>query len=171
MKCNNNNFLQSTEKIKKLEDITNAVLDELTVLCAECDIGSNSINRQSFACFTESPTHVTFRARLGGSSETDSSSLVSLLDSWVSGGATIIVTGILMTVDSECSLAISSLSEKECLSDQATTSSSSSSTSGIIGGVVAVMLIITIALTVFGIAALVILKRHRSKLSTTNAKQ
>ena len=125
---------------------------------------------QLFACFTESPTHVTFRARLGGSSETDSSSLVSLLDSWVSGGATIIVTGILVTVDAECSVTISSLSEKECLSDQATTSSSSSSTSAIIGGVVAVVLIITIALTVFGIAALVILKRRRSKLSTTNAK-
>ena len=120
---NNNNFLQTTEKIKKLEDITNAILQELTVSCAECGIGSDSINRQLFACFTESPTHVTFRARLGGSTETDSGSLISLLDSWVSGGATIIVTGILVTVDAECSVAITSLSEKECLSDQATTSS------------------------------------------------
>ena len=171
MKCNNNNFLQTIEKIKKLEDITNAVLDELTVSCAECGIGSNSINRQSFACFSESPTHVTFRARLGGSSETDSGSLISLLESWVSGGATIILTGILMTVDAECSVAISSLSEKECLSDQATTSSSSSSTSAIIGGVVAVVLIITTALTVFGIAALVIWKRRRNNFSTTNTKQ
>ena len=171
MKCNNNNFLQTIEKIKKLEDITNAVLDELTVSCAECGIGSDSINRQSFACFTESPTHVTLRARLGGSSETDSGSLISLLESWVSGGATIIVTEILMTVDAECSVAISSLSEKECLADQATTSSSSSSTSAIIGGVVAVVLIITIALTVFGIAALVIWKRRRNNFSTTNTKQ
>ena len=153
MKYNNNNFLQTTEKIKKLENITNAVLDELTVSCAECGIGRDRINRQLFACFSESPTHVTFRARLGGSSETDSGSLISLLESWVSGGATIILTGILMTVDAECSVVITFLSEKECLSEQATTSSSSSSTSAIIGGVVAVVLIITIALTVFGIAA------------------
>ena len=159
----------SCRQLRKLRSWRIAILHELTVSCAECGIGRNSINRQSFACFSE--CHVTFRARLEGSSETDSGSLISLLESWVSGGATIILTGILMTVDAECSVAITSLSEKECLADQATTSSSSSPTSGIIGGVVAVVLIITIALTVFGIAALVIWKRRRSKLSTTNAKQ
>ena len=106
--------LQSTERNEKLEDITSAVLEELTDSCAECGISSNIIDRQSFACFPESPTHVTFRARLRGSSETDSGSLISLLESWVSGGATIIVTGVLMTVDAECSVAISSLSEGEC---------------------------------------------------------
>ena len=111
-----NIILQSSdEKNEKLEDISSAVLDELTTeSCAECGISSDIIDRQSFACFPESPTHVTFRARLGGSSETDSGSLISLLESWVSGGATIIVTGVLMTVDAECSVAISSLSEGEC---------------------------------------------------------
>ena len=107
-------FLQTTSTEQKLEDITSAVLDELTASCAECGISSDIIDRQSFSCFPESPTHVTFRARLGGSSETDSGSLISLLESWVSGGATIIVTGVLMTVDAECSVAISSLGEGEC---------------------------------------------------------
>ena len=107
-------FLQTTSTEQKLEDITSAVLEELTDSCAECGISSDIIDKQSFACFPESPTHVTFRARLGGSSETDSGSLISLLESWVSGGATIIVTGVLMTVDTECSVAISSLSEGEC---------------------------------------------------------
>ena len=107
-------FLQTSSTEQKLEDITSAVLEELTASCAECGISSDIIDRQSFSCFPESPTHVTFRARLGGSSETDSGSLISLLESWVSGGATIIVTGVLMTVDAECSVAISSLSEGEC---------------------------------------------------------
>ena len=106
--------MQSTERTEKLEDIISAVLEELTDSCAECGISSDIIDRQSFACFPESPTHVTFRARLRGSSETDSGSLISLLESWVSGGATIIVTGVLMTVDAECSVAIASLSEGEC---------------------------------------------------------
>ena len=106
--------MQSTERTEKLEDITSAVLEELTDSCAECGISSDIIDRQSFACFPESPTHVTFRARLGGSSETDSGSLISLLESWVGGGSTIIVTGVLMTVDAECSVVISSLSEGEC---------------------------------------------------------
>ena len=103
-----------TSTVQKLEDITNAVLEELTGSCAECGITSDIIDRQSFACYPESPTHVTYRARLEGTSETDSGSLISLIDDWVSGGASIIVTGVLMTVDSECSVAISSLSEREC---------------------------------------------------------
>ena len=103
-----------TSTVQKLEDITNAVLEELTGSCAECGITSDIIGRPSFACYPESPTHVTYRARLEGSSETDSGSLISLIDDWVSGGASIIVTGVLMAVDSECSVAISSLSEGEC---------------------------------------------------------
>ena len=165
-------FLQTTSTEQKLEDITSAVLEELTESCAECGISSYIIDRQSFACFPESPTHVTFRARLGGSSETDSGSLISLLESWVSGGATIIVTGVLMTVDAECSVAISSLSEGEysmtttqtpdttasSVTTSDTSQSSTDNTTAIIGGVVAVVFII--ALTVL-IAALVLRSRRR----------
>ena len=57
---------------------------------------------------------MTYRARLEGTSETDSGSLISLIEQWVRGGASVIVTGVLMTVDSDCSVAISSLSEPEC---------------------------------------------------------
>ena len=134
------------------------MVDELTDSCAECGICSDIIDEQFFACFPESPTHVTFRARLGGSSETDSVSLISLLESWVSGGATIIVTAVLMTVDAKCSVAISSLSEGECIPETATTSSTSN-TAAIIGGVV-VAVVFIIALTVL-IVALVLRSRRR----------
>ena len=170
-------FLQTTSTEQKLEDITSAVLEELTDSCAECGISSDIIDRQSFSCFPESPTHVTFRARLGGSSETDSVSLISLLESWVSGGATIIVTGVLMTVDAECSVAISSLSEGECsmtttqppdttassatTSDGSTSQSSTDNTAAIIGGVVAVVFIIALTVLIFGIVALVLRSRRR----------
>ena len=104
---------------------------------------------------------MTFRARLGGSSETDSGSLISLLESWVSGGATIIVTGVLMTVDAECSVAISSLSEGECSTELLATStesparstelpaSSTDNTASIIGGMTALFIIV--ALVVAGV--------------------
>ena len=103
-----------------LEDITKVVIEELTTLCAECD--NDIIDNQSFVCFPESPTSVTYRARLKGTSETDSGSLISLIEKWVSGGASIIVTGVLMTVDSECSVTISSLSEGECFPITSTSS-------------------------------------------------
>ena len=152
---------------QKLEDITNAVLEELTGSCAECGI-TNDIDRQSFVCYSESPTHVTYRARLEGTSETDSGSLISLIEDWVGSETGIIVTGVLMTVDSECSVAISSLTEGEC--SGSTTSSSQSSTDNtaaiIGGGVVAAFLIIAITVMVVAL----ILKYRRGNLSIKKAK-
>ena len=112
----------------KLEDIANAVLKQLTLSCAECDIFNLVIEAPSFACFSESPTSVTYRARVKSASETDSDSLISLIEEWVSDGARIIVNGVLMTVDSECSVAISSLSEGECLTNDTTTNPTTNST-------------------------------------------
>ena len=98
-----------------MEDITSAVLEQLSVSCIECGITSDIIDRQSFSCYSESPTYVTYRARLEGTSETDSGSLISLIEEWVlSNKASIIVTGVLMRVDSECSVAISSFGEGKC---------------------------------------------------------
>ena len=165
---------------EKLEDISNAVLEELTASCADCGITSDIIDRQSFACFPESPTYVTYRARLEGTSETDSGSLISLIEKWVSGRASIIVTGVLMTMDSECSVAISSLSEGECsptqpptidtkpptidnTTDTQTDQTSTDNTAAIIGGVVAVVivLIITIAITVIVIVIVILVMKNR----------
>ena len=177
------------------------MLEELTDSCAECGISSDIIDRQSFSCYPESPTHVTFRARLGGSSETDSGSLISLLESWVSGGATIIVTGVLMTVDAECSVAISSLGEGECSmtttqppdttastptstdstgtptsTDSTGTPSSDSqsstdNTAAVIGGVVAVILIIAITIIIIAIVALIMKSRRHGDLSIRKAEE
>ena len=60
----------------------------------------------------------------------------------MSGEAGIIMSGVLVTVDSQCSVAISSLGEGECQS------STSDNTTAIIGGVVTVILILTLAVVV-----------------------
>ena len=137
------------------------VLKQLTALCAECGISDDIIDEQSFACFPESPTYVTYRARLEGTSETNSSSLISLIEEWVSGGAGIIVTGVLMTVDSKCSVTISSLIEEECTTTQPPTTDSTG-TAAIIGGVLTVILILSVALTIAIIAVTLILKNRRA---------
>ena len=90
-------------------------MHQLDASCLDCGISDDIIDRQSFACFEESPSFLTYRARLEGTSETDSGSLISLIEDWVrGGGGSVIVTGVLMTVDSQCSVTISSLSEPEC---------------------------------------------------------
>ena len=138
-----------------LEDITHAVLKELSASCAECGITDDIINKQSFACSPESPTYVTYRARLEGTSETDSGSLISLIEEWVSGGASIIVTGVLMTVDTKFSVAISSLSEGECSPTQPPTKNPFSTTyATIIGGV-----LIIIAITLLFVVVIFIVRR------------
>ena len=145
---------------EKLEDVTNAVIEEMTASCAECGVTNDIIDKQSFACFPESPTHVTYRARLEGTSETDSGSLISLIEEWVSGGASIIVTGVLMRVDSECPVAISSLSEEECsFTTDGTMATNDNTLPTIIGGVVAAIFII--ALSVVIIVVCLIRKGHR----------
>ena len=104
---------QSSERSLKLEHITAAVVKQLQTSCGECD--PETIDNQFFVCYPESPSHVTYRARLEGTSERGSDSLISLIEDWVRGGPGVIVTGVLMTVDSNCSVAISFLSERECL--------------------------------------------------------
>ena len=144
------------------------------VSCTECS--SDIIDKQSFACYPESPTYTTYRARLEGTSETDSGSLISLIEQWVRGGAIIIVTGVLMTVDSECSVAISSLSEGECSPTTPITSPTTSTASGqsfptaAIGGVVAVVIVLIIAITLT-VVAIVALRRRHGNLSVKKAEK
>ena len=160
-------YLQASSTNDKLDDITNTVIEELTALCTECGITNDIIDKESLACFPESPTYVTYRARLEGTSETDSGSLISLIEEWVSGGASIIVTGVLMTVDSECSVAISSLSEGECSSTtDSTMTANDSPITAIVGGVVAVILII--ASTVITMVVFVIIKHCRNNSKHRN---
>ena len=156
-------LLQINSTEQTLGDITSAVVKELTESCAKCGISSDIIDRQSFACFPESPTHVTFRARLEGSSERSSSFFIFLLESWVSGGATINVTGVLMTVDAECSVAISSLSEGEC-----STTSSTDNRVVIIGGAVLAVLFIIAVSVVVGVALILKCRRVERPVRKAN---
>ena len=111
----NGSILQTSSLEQKLEDISGAVVKQLIVLCTRCDVATDNIDEEAFHCFPESPTHVTYRARLGGTLETNSSELVSLLEKWVRGGPSVTVNKVIMTVDPKCSVVISSLSEEECL--------------------------------------------------------
>ena len=136
---------------------------------------------------------MTYRARLEGTSERDSDSLISLIEDWVrGGGASVIVTGILITVDPHCSVAISSLSEPECSPVPPVTPSASPSptphdtsrimvssaescvcsdnTPAIIGGVVAIVIVVTTAGTIIAIVALVLKSRPQSIKKTSTER-
>ena len=142
------------------------MLNQLTASCPDCGITSDIIDKEVFRCFPDSSSHVTYRARLQGTSETDSGSLISLIEKWVSNGADIGVTGLHMTVDTKCSVEISSFNEGECLEIPNSTpppnagpTDSANNTGAIIGGIVAIILIIALSLII--VVVLILKYRHR----------
>lgn len=166
-----------------MRDIRIAVVEQLNAFCAECD--NTIIDRQSFACFPDTPTYITYRARLQGTSDTNSSLLITLIEEWVRNGTKIVVTGILMDVDAECSVSILSISEGECSLTQIpvndptqgnmgtintidyrspSTSSGSSTNIDIIGGVLAAS-IVTILIIAVVIIGGIVLKYHHRRLA------
>ena len=152
-------------------NITNAVLEVLTDSCPDC--GDVTIDQELFTCFPTYHTRVTYRARIEGTSETESTHLVSLLEEWVtSGEARITVAEIQMNVDPKCLVAIPSLTAKEeCEALNPTTSGKPSSTmtppsaenspAAIIGGVVAIIIISLV--TSIAVVVFVIVKRRQER--------
>ena len=110
---------QSNDRSLKVEQITREVIEKVAALCPECGFTDASIDKQSFSCYSQSPSFVTYQARLEGTSQTDSDHFISLIEQWVMGGASVIVTEVLLKVDSKCSVEISDLSEDECIMEPA----------------------------------------------------
>lgn len=111
-------------------------MEKLADPCRECVPGL--IDNQFFACYPEFPSYVTYRARIEGTSERNSSSLISLIEEWVrGGGASIIVNGVLLTIDPTCSVVISSFGDPECSTSSSSPQSSATvSISAMFSGIV-----------------------------------
>ena len=97
---------QHAERREASRQITNAVMEQLISSCTDCN---DIIDMQSLDCGSESV--IIYCARLEGTSQRDSGSLISVIETWVTSGPSFIVTELLMTVDSQCTVVISSLSD------------------------------------------------------------
>ena len=87
---------------------------ELVDLC-HCQYAVEYITKGSFVCFPGSEEYVTFRAQLSSTADADSTTLLRLIEGWVSTGPTIRVSGVLRRVDKDCPVAILNFSEGECV--------------------------------------------------------
>ena len=54
-------------------------MEKLSALCPDCGVTEAVIDRQAFLCYPESPSYVTYRARLEGTSEVESCRLISVV--------------------------------------------------------------------------------------------
>ena len=165
-------------------------MEQLISSCTDCN---DIIDMQSLDCGSESV--IIYRARLEGTSQRDSGSLISVIETWVSSGPSFIVTELLMTVDPQCTVVILSLSDHgDCTqtipdtttssttpnttpnTDSNTTPSSSDSTSSdtaaIIGGsVVAVVIVIVIVIGVVTVAIVALVIKSRQTNSDVVIKK
>jgi hypothetical protein len=114
------------DKVKKISNITSAVVRALKEMSV-CDIQSKVVDKPAFKCYPDSPSYVTLRGQLNGTATEDSTSLISSVKEWVSTSPEIHVNSVLLGIDSTCSVAISSLTELECLEEIDSTSNTTSS--------------------------------------------
>ena len=95
-------------------DISAEVVKQLGISCSECS-GDTIVDSQLLLCYPGSPSYLTYRARLKGTSGANSSSMISMIEKWVGGsGTSFIVANVTLTLNSSCSVIISSLSGPEC---------------------------------------------------------
>ena len=143
---------------------------ELVELC-HCQYDAESIKEESFVCFVGSEKYVTFRAQLSSTADADSTTLLSLIEGWVSTGPTIRVSGVLRRVDKDCPVAISDFSEGECVmtTTDDTVSSQSDSTAAIVGGSLGGVLVIVIMTT--AIIIVLVMRNHGGKFNINKAEE
>ena len=107
-------YLQGIDRNAKLNDITNAVVQTINQRC-QCGLSAECITEDAFQCFENSDQQVTFRARLCGTGQTNTSLLLAHLENFVTqAGSTIAVQGVHLNVDSSCSVVINSFGDPQC---------------------------------------------------------
>lgn len=91
-----------------------AITDNTALLCGSCGLTVNHIADGGFQCFTQGAHEVTFRAHLYATPSATLQRLIAHISHWVESGASIAISGLLLTVDSKCDIVITSFSEPEC---------------------------------------------------------
>ena len=125
----------------------------------QCGFIRDRVSDGVFKCFSDSPQAVIYRAILHGTANATSTVLISHIKQWIAEKPTVTVQRVLLTIDGSCSVAISSLTDKEeCPSIQSQNRSSFDNTEVIIGGVVSLVIVMIIAATV--IASFVLLRKY-----------
>ena len=132
----------------------------------QCGLSAECITKGAFQCFENSEQQVTFRARLCGAVQTNTSLLLAYLEIFVAQtDSTIAVQGVRLNVDSSCSVIINSFGDPQCTltaTTDSTTVAGQSDTAAIVGGVVAVIVVVAVTIIII---AFFITRSYRAKFS------
>ena len=131
----------------------------------ECTYSIRSIDSELFRCFEGSDSSVTWRARLLATSEVGQDSLSSVLEDWVSGGGSVMVGGVYLSLVPQCSGQINQLLQDQdgCQGGGESAGGSAGGSAGDSGGAVAGVvsgLVVVSVITAVAIAATIFWKRR-----------
>ena len=126
------------------------------------------IRNEGFQCFPSSPDAVTYRAELHGTLEATVPDLIEDITQWLSSGASISVQLQRLTIDSSCSVAITSFNENECRNtvteNEGSTTSVSQNTGVVVGVAIGVIIAIAVAITI--IILVIVILHHKNRRDT-----
>lgn len=97
------------------------IVDNVLAQCEDCGLTMNHITNGAFQCFIQDSHEVTFRARLHASPTATTNQLINYIIHWIETGASVALSGILLSVDQGCDIVIESFSEPECNGQPLTT--------------------------------------------------
>ena len=169
-------YVQNFRYAEKLEDITNAVLNDLSNSCQSL-ITTDNIDQEKLSCSAQSSNHVAYLARLSGTSDEESAFLVSHIEHWVSSRPTILVQGMLMRLGEDCNTTVSDLSAGVCSVFGAQTFTCEctcpNTNTGAIYNIVAIVVAVTAVLIIaaIAVATLLILRNRRGIFCFQNTEE
>ena len=123
-----------------------------------CVCSWSEADSELFRCFEGSDGSVTWRARLLATSEVEEDMLSSVLEDWVSGGSSVVVGSVALSLVPQCSGQIDQLLQDQdgC---QGGGESAGSNAGAVAGGIVSALVVVA-AITAVAIAALILWKRR-----------
>ena len=136
----------------------------------QCGFTQDQITKSAFQCFPDSPQAVTYRAVLHGTTSAFSAEIISHIEQWVSEGVTISIQNVLINIDTNCVIEITSNRDRECGVTKESTvvtviaKEPSNSVGGIIGGMVSMVLICILTVVIIISVSFIFLKWRNSKI-------
>ena len=148
------------DTIVRLSNVHDEVQREIEGRC-QCGFTGQHLSVGEFQCLGN-PNEATYRARLNGTADANSSELIMIIEQWISGDVSILVGGVRFSIDSTCFVEIASFEDPECMVDMSSDSGGSDNAGGIAGGIVGGLLGI-VAITVIVIVGLFLIRIHHTK--------
>ena len=165
----------------KIQEITTAIISELRTSC-KCEITTENFNNERLVCSSDSSNTVSYQAQIIGTSDTDITALVSLIEDWTASTPTISVLGVLVRVGEACTVDVTDLSSGVCIetpsctSTQARSSSSDSCTD--IATAVGIAVAVAVGVVLVASAVIIIIcciikrkRRHQHSFSLKTTKE